>query len=536
MERRPLLGDEAIAFGAIHAGLSGAFSYPGTPATEVFECIEREWHDGPPASAGGIHHDWSANEKVAYEEALGMSYVGRRAIVSFKHVGLNVAADAFMNSAVTGVDGGLVVVSADDPGMHSSQNEQDSRVFANFALLPCLEPSTGQEAYDMTVEAYDFSEKIKLPIMMRMVTRLAHSRSGVEIASERRPANPLKIAEDPAHWTLLPAISRKLFKALTEKQAELQKWSEGSRWNRLQLNPKGGKRGIIACGIAVNYMLDSYGPGEEIPSYLKIGAYPIPTALIEKLLETVDEVVVLEDGYPYVESTLNGLLGKPHGKIIHGRLDGTVPRTGELDPDIVRTALGLSPRPRQSTPALPLPPRPPKLCDGCPHVDSFLAIKEILAEQPNARVFGDIGCYTLSFQPPFNACHSTVDMGASISMASGAAAGGMHPVLCTIGDSTFMHSGMTGLVGAARRNLNMTVFILDNGITGMTGGQQSMANGSRLIEVVKGLGVNPEHIKTMVPLKKNHQANVELIRKEVAYEGLSVIIPMRECLQIAKKK
>ncbi|MGI5862957.1 MAG: thiamine pyrophosphate-dependent enzyme [Myxococcales bacterium] len=535
MERRPLLGDEAIALGAIHAGLSGAFSYPGTPATEIFEFVEREWKDGTPASEGGIHHCWSANEKVAYEEALGMSYIGRRALVSFKHVGLNVAADAFLNSAVTGVDGGLLVVSADDPGMHSSQNEQDSRVYANFALIPCFEPCNGQEAYDMTVEAFDLSEKLKLPIMMRMVTRLAHSRSGVTVG-ERRPANPLEIAKDPAHWTLLPAHARRLYKALTEKQAELRAWSEGCRYNSLHLNPKGGRVGVIASGVAVNYLLENYGPGDEVPSYLKIGAYPIPVALVEKLLDAVDEVLVLEDGYPFIEGALNGLLGKPRGKLVRGRLDGSVPRTGELNPDNVRAALGLSPRERQAPPELKLPPRPPKLCDGCPHIDSYLAIKEILNEHPTARVFSDIGCYTLSFQPPFQACHSTVDMGASISMACGAAAGGMHPVLATIGDSTFIHSGMTPLIGAAKQNLNMTVFILDNGTTGMTGGQESMANDSKLVEVVKGLGVDPAHVHTMVPHRKNHQANVELIQREVAYEGLSVIIPVRECIQTAKKK
>ncbi|HCF57600.1 MAG TPA: indolepyruvate ferredoxin oxidoreductase [Myxococcales bacterium] len=535
MERRPLLGDEAIALGAIHAGLSGAFSYPGTPATEIFEFVEREWKDGPPASEGGIHHRWSANEKVAYEEALGMSYIGRRALVSFKHVGLNVASDAFMNSAVTGVDGGLVVVSADDPGMHSSQNEQDSRVYANFALIPCLEPCNGQEAYDMTVEAFELSEKLKLPIMMRMVTRLAHSRSGVTVG-ERRPANPLEIAKDPSHWTLLPALARRLYKALTEKQAELLAWSEGCRFNSLQLNPKGGRVGVIASGVAVNYLLENYGPGDEVPSYLKIGAYPIPVALIEKLLDAVDEVIVLEDGYPFIESALSGLLGKPRGKLVRGRLDGTAPRTGELDPDNVRAALGLPPRASQRAPELALPPRPPKLCDGCPHIDTFTAIKEILDENPTARVFGDIGCYTLSFQAPFRANHSTVDMGASISMASGAAAGGMHPVLAAIGDSTFVHSGMTPLIGAAKHNVNMTVFILDNGTTGMTGGQDSMANDSKLVEVVKGLGVDPAHIHTLVPHRKNHQANVELIKREVAYKGLSVIIPVRECIQTAKKK
>jgi indolepyruvate ferredoxin oxidoreductase, alpha subunit len=534
MERRPLLGDEAVALGAIHAGLSGAYSYPGTPATEIMEFVEKECHGGRPATEGGVHHNWSANEKVAYEEALGMSYAGRRALVSFKHVGLNVAADPFMNSAITGADGGLVVVSADDPGMHSSQNEQDSRVYAGFALIPCFEPADGQEAYDMAVEAFDLSERFGVPVMMRLVTRLAHSRSGVMVG-ERRTPNPLKPTAEPSRWTLLPGNARKNYAALVKKQPELVQWSESSRFNQLRLNEKGGKVGVIASGIALNYFLENYGPKDQVPSYLKIGAYPVPTALVAKLLDAVDEVLVIEDGYPFIEVALRGLLDKPRGKTVHGRLDSVLPRTGELNPDIVRAALGMGARVRQAPPPVALVGRPPSLCDGCPHIDSFNAIKVVLEAEPTARVFADIGCYTLGAYPPYQAAHSCVDMGASISMAMGAAAAGMHPVIATIGDSTFMHSGMTPLVGAAKRNLPMTVFILDNATVGMTGGQQTMATGDDIARVVKGLGVNPEHVHVMNPLRKHHAANVELVKRAIAYPGLSVIIPTRECIQTAKK-
>jgi indolepyruvate ferredoxin oxidoreductase alpha subunit len=528
------LGDEAVALGAIHAGLSGAFSYPGTPATEILEFVEKECAGGPSAEKGGVHHNWSANEKVAYEEALGMSYAGRRAMVSFKHVGLNVAADPFMNSAVTGIDGGLVVVSADDPGMHSSQNEQDSRVYANFALIPCFEPADGQQAYDMAVEAFDLSERFGVPVMIRLVTRLAHSRSGVEVG-ERRTPNPMKPTTEPMRWTLLPSSARKGYAALTGKRPEMMKWSEGSRFNQLHLNPQGGKVGYLACGVGLNYFLENFGPGEQVPSYLQVGAYPIPAGLVGKLVDAVDTVVVIEDGYPYVENALRGLLDKPRGKTIKGRLDGTLPRVGELNPDIVRAALGLPARARQKAPELALVTRPPSLCDGCPHIDSYNAIKVILDAEPKARVFSDIGCYTLSAYPPYRSAHACVDMGASISMAMGAAAAGMHPVIATIGDSTFVHSGMTPLVGAAKRNLNLTVFILDNATVGMTGGQETMASGEELSRIVKGLGVDPEHVHTMIPLRKNHAANVELVKREVAYQGLSVIIPTRECIQTAKK-
>ncbi len=532
MERRPLLGDEALALGAIHAGLSGAYAYPGTPSTEIMEFIQRETQGANEPSQGGIHCVWSANEKVAYEEALGMCYAGRRAHVSFKHVGLNVAADPFMNSALTGVQGGFVVTSADDPGMHSSQNEQDSRVLADFAQIPCLEPADGQECYDMARDAFDLSERFNVPVMLRMVTRIAHSRSGV-VVGERRAPNPLNPAADWRQWTLIPGNARRNWAALLAKQPEILAWSEGCRYNELKLNPKAGRRGVIASGIAFNYLRENCPEG-ELPSYVKVGAYPIPVGLIEQLCEACDEILVLEDGYPFIEARLKGLLDRPRGKVIRGRLDGTVPRTGELNPDLVRAALGLPERARQAMAPLELAPRPPSLCPGCPHIDSYTAIKELMGEMPTMRVFGDIGCYALGGLPPYSAAHTCVDMGASISMAMGAAAAGLHPAIATLGDSTFIHSGMTSLVGAARQNLNMTVFILDNATVGMTGGQETMATGSRLEEVCKGLGVNPEHLHVIQAHKKFHAENVALIRREIEYRGLSVIIPVRECIQTAK--
>lgn len=534
MERRPLLGDEALALGAIHAGLSGAYSYPGTPATEIFEFIRQETRKDPPAKDGGVQHVWSANEKVAFEEALGMSYAGRRAIVSFKHVGLNVAADPFMNSAVTGITGGFIVAVADDPGMHSSQNEQDSRMYAAFATVPCLEPADQQEAYDMTVEAYDLSEKLELPIVVRMVTRLAHSRSGVQVGERRRP-NDLSPTTNPRRWTLLPQNAREQWAQHVSRLHEIVAWSESCRWNRLHLNPKGGKTGYIVSGIAKNYFLSNFEPGEELPPYLGIGAYPLPKKLIRQLFEAVDEVVVIEEGYPIIEDAINGVLGSPMGKKVRGRGDGTIPRVGELDPDVVRLAVGKDPIPRQKAPAFKLAARPPRLCDGCPHVDAYGILKDILAEQPSARVFSDIGCYTLGALPPYNAAHSCVDMGASISMAMGAAQAGMRPVMCTIGDSTFVHSGMTPLIGAAAQNTPMTVLILDNSTVAMTGGQDTMTTGESLIRVVKGLGVDPDHLHVLEMRRKFRDENEAIIKKELAHEGLSVIITVRECVVTAKK-
>lgn len=533
MDRRLLLGDEAVALGAIDAGLTGAYSYPGTPATEIFEFVERETHGGPTAEEGGVHAVWSANEKVALEEALGCSYAGRRALVSFKHVGLNVAADPFMNSAVTGIEGGLVVAVADDPGMHSSQNEQDSRVYASFALIPCFEPATAQQAYDMTRDAFDISERFKLPTMLRMVTRLAHSRSSVTV-SGRLPARPLKPTSQPMDWILLPSVARRRYADLVTKQEVMRDWSESSRWNELRLEGA-GRTGVIVSGIAANYFFENFARGEALPPYLRIGAYPIPTGLIRKLFDAVDEILVIEEGYPVIESALRGLLDLPGGKPIHGRFDGRVPRTGELDPDVVRASLGKPVLERLARPQFEPAGRPPCLCDGCPHIDTFNVIQVILKEQPAVRVFSDIGCYTLAAYPPYQACHSCVCMGASISMAMGAAQAGMRPVIATIGDSTFVHSGMTPLVGAAKQNLPMTVFILDNSTVGMTGGQLTMASGEALLNIVKGLGVHPDHVHLLRAHRKDHEKNLELVRRELAHPGLSVIIPVRECIQTAKK-
>ncbi len=534
MERRPLLGDEAAALAAIHSGLSGAFSYPGTPATEILEFIHRETRGMPNAADGGVSHAWSANEKVAFEEALGVSFCGRRALVSFKHVGLNVAADPFMNASVTGVDGGFVVMVADDPGMHSSQNEQDSRVYAHFALIPCLEPATQQDCYDMTCEAFELSERFKVPVMLRLVTRLAHSRAGVQ-CGERKPALPLVPSRSPTSWTLLPANARVGYAKLTEKQPGIIAWSETSRFNQLHLNPEAGRVGYLVSGIAANYFLSNFDEGDPLPSHLRIGAYPISPNLVSQLLDVVDELVIIEEGYPVLEDMIRGLLDSPRGKRIRGRRDGLVPRTGELDPDIVRGILGKAPLPRQKVPDFALPERPPRLCDGCPHIDSYNIIRDLLGENPSARVFSDIGCYTLAALPPYNAAHSCVDMGASISMAMGASKAGLRPAIATIGDSTFIHSGMTPLIDAAKHNVPMTVFILDNSTVAMTGGQATMASGEDLVRVVKGLGVDPEHFHVLEAHRKAREKNTDIIRKELAYDGLSVIMTVRECIVTAKK-
>jgi indolepyruvate ferredoxin oxidoreductase alpha subunit len=346
MAREVLLGDEAVALGAVHAGLSAGYSYPGTPASEIMEYLI-----GLAEKEGGFKATWSVNEKVAYEESLGASFAGKRALVSFKHVGLNVAADPFMNSAMTGANGGLVVVSADDPGMHSSQNEQDSRFYAQFAKVFCYEPSDHQECYDLAREAFDVSEKLGLPVLIRLVTRLSHSRSSVE-TRDARGQNELSMG-DWKDWTLLPANARRRFGLLLERQTEMLRLSEESAANALTLNDNDHSLGVIASGIAANYFREAAAAGSMSPSFLKISTYPLPAKLIRKLVAHADTILVLEDGYPLIEKEIKGFFGIP-GKTVLGRLAGTLPASGELSPDIVRKALGLAPLAAQAPADIPL--------------------------------------------------------------------------------------------------------------------------------------------------------------------------------------
>ena len=520
MNAQLLLGDEAIAQGAIDGGLSGCYAYPGTPSTEIMEYIQHSKE----AAEKNIHRTWSANEKTAFEAALGMSYAGKRSLICFKHVGLNVAADAFMNAAVTGVNGGVVVLSADDPSMHSSQNEQDSRFYAKFAMIPVFEPSNQQEAYDMTYEAFEYSERIGLPVMLRVTTRLAHSRSGV-VRKTAKPQNELRLPTT-RQFILLPAIARQNYKRLLATQDTLEQNSNTSTFNKY-IDGADKKVGIIASGIGYNYLIENYPDRKNPHPIVKVCQYPIPRTMIEKLYKECDEILVMEEGAPIIEEQLKGFLNT--GKPIHGRLDGTLPRDGELNPTIVAKALGIKIEEGAAIPSL-VKPRPPQLCQGCSHRDVAEMINAAVADYGKGRVFADIGCYTLTAMPPFETINTCVEMGASITMAKGAADAGLGPTVALIGDSTFTHSGMTGLLDAVNENSNITVVISDNYTTGMTGGQDS-AGTNRLVEICKGLGVSPEHIRVINPLKKFEVENLQIMKEEMAYNGVSVVIPQRECIQ-----
>lgn len=526
MDKLLLLGAEAIAQGAIDGGMSGVYAYPGTPSTEITEYVQKSRI----AQDKKIHSAWSANEKTAMEAALGMSYTGKRAMVCMKHVGLNVAADPFINSAITGVNGGLIVTVADDPSMHSSQNEQDSRFYGNFAMIPILEPSNQQEAYDMAGEGFLLSEKYKTPVMIRITTRLAHSRYGVKTKNPIEE-NSISLPDDSKQFVLLPAIARNRYKILLGNQENFQAESEVSQYNKF-IDGKNKSLGIIACGIAHNYLIENYE--SHICEYpvVKIGQYPLPQKLLQKLYEECNEILVLEDGYPIVEETLKGFFDC--GKKISGRLNGLLPRDGELNPTIVAKALGF-----KTKEGLPVPEivanRPPELCTGCSHRDIYEALNEAMKSFGEQRVFSDIGCYTLGALPPLNSINSCVDMGASITMAKGAADAGLTPSVAVIGDSTFTHSGITGLLDAVNEKANITVIISDNSAVAMTGGQDSSATG-KLEQICLGVGVEPEHIRILFPVPKNHNEMVTVLKEELAYNGVSVVISQRECIQVLPKK
>ncbi|MDR2575718.1 MAG: indolepyruvate ferredoxin oxidoreductase [Treponema sp.] len=563
-EHLALLGDEAVALGAIHAGISAAYGYPGTPSTEILQYLIDEYEKGGPNGSSGPVARWCSNEKTALEAGLGVSFAGRRSVITMKHVGLNVAADPFINAALLGIKGGLVIAVADDPGMHSSQNEQDSRFYAAFAMVPCLEPRSQQEAYDMTREAFDVSERFQVPVLLRLSTRLSHARAAIVIKDAPSPQKPLSKTQEKNRWMLLPAMARKNYASLIEKQNEIMEWSASHPVNKLELSGKrgGGARGgaddgssdlaVITSGLGGNYyeenLADLTVMRKEKPARLHIGAYPLPEKLIRGLCAVSEKVMVIEEGQPFIEEKLRGIL--PQSIEIIGRLGpiaeaNKIPRTGELDPDNVRTALALGPRPSAVVPGLDpstLPARPPQLCKGCPHADSYETIKKVVEEldpregHPNVGINSDIGCYSLGAAPPYQVPESIVCMGASVGMAKGAADAGLPYSVAVIGDSTFIHSGITALIDTVASNTPMTLIILDNSIVAMTGCQPTMVPSENLRALLLGCGVKQEHLLELEARKQLIDENAARLKAEMEYRGLSVVVFKRECLEAARKQ
>jgi len=553
--KRLLSGNEAVAHGAWEAGVSVAAGYPGTPSTEILETFARFPH---------VYAEWSPNEKVALDVAIGAAYAGRRALATMKHVGVNVAADAFMYVAMTGMEAGLVIVSADDPSMHSSQNEQDNRQFAKFARIPCLEPADSQEAKDLTIAAFDLSEQFDAPVMLRMTTRICHTSTPVEVDARRQEHPPLiaKYPRNPAKYVMVPANARKRHPIIEHRLEELAAFAESFAFNRVEM--RGRELGIITAGVAYQYAREVFPDA----SLLKLGmTYPLPQKLIREFAGRVDRLIVLEELDPFIEDQVR-LMGVklwpeqvpyPHTKSIF-------PITGELNPAIVRAsaiAAGLLPEPEegeqeaagaseaaiapQPLPAglkiggngnLDLPARPPVLCPGCPHRSVFYILHKL-----KVPVNGDIGCYTLGVVPPLSAIHTTGCMGASIGVAhGGAVAGDKERHVAVIGDSTFFHTGIPALLNVAYNRSNVITIILDNRTTAMTGHQANPGTGQTLqgketkeIEIeplVRALGI--DEVVTIDAYEV--EAIEKTLKKWLKQDGPAVLVAKHACVLLPEER
>ena len=520
-ERMLLSGNEAVGLAAIHAGVGLGCGYPGTPSTEILEYFN---------SAGG-HAMWAPNEKVAVEVALGASFAGARTIATMKHVGLNVAADPFFEAAYTGVTGAFIIVSADDPGMSSSQNEQDNRRYAVAAAMPMIEPSDSQECYDFTLAAIELSEKFHVPFLLRMTTRVCHSTTVVTPGLPRPPAAPPHYVRDVASRVVMPVNSRLLHKRLRQKLAELSILGDSCELNRIEPASQGDGRklGIITSGIS--YMHAREAAPEA--SILKLGlTHPLPMNLIRKFVQSVERCIVIEEGDPYLADAVLAAGLKVHGK-------PEMFRFGELNVDRVRRILDNDLSPEMEPPA----GRPPQLCPGCPHRVTFEALRDL-----GCIVTGDIGCYTLGALPPFSAIDTCVVMGAGLTVGLGLRhvlpEEQARKVVGVLGDSTFLHSGLTGLVDMVynRPPTGFVLMILDNGITAMTGMQEHPGSGRTLDhkpthrviieDVVRAIGV--KRVFVIDPIK-DAQAVKNTISESLGQTEPTVIITRRPCLLAAKR-
>ncbi len=543
--REYLLGNVAIAKGILEAGAGLVAGYPGTPSSEIIESMVDLRGELP------VHVEWSVNEKVALEVAIGSSWTGTRSAATMKHVGLNVAADPFMTLAYLGVGAGLVIISADDPFCHSSQNEQDSRRFAQFASVPCLDPADPQEAKDMAKYGFELSEKFNIPVMLRPTTRVSHARADVEAGEFMPPKDEAKFIKNPARRVALPVHARPLHTELIAKQSAIEEALAAAPWNRLTIK---GDHGVIASGIAGLYAEEAIADLDLDLSFLRIGTFPAPSRMIEELLKHVSKVLVVEELEPVLEEQVerialktrpeveilgkNGLVKDGPGK------DGYISREGELDFLQVRNAIarmeGLSEKAAKRVEASDkiLPPRPPALCPGCSHRATYYAMRKAFGR--GAIYPSDIGCYTMAVN--MGTVDTCLCMGASITLASGIRFGGeTDPICCSLGDSTFLHGGLTGLLNAAYNKARITVTVLDNSTTAMTGHQPHPATGFTatgettaqvsLEAVAKALGAGL--VETVDPYDLN--GAIEGFKRAKEFPGLSVVIARQACVIKARR-
>lgn len=521
--KRLLSGNEAVARGVFEAGVKLAAAYPGTPSTEILETIARDYRS--------IYCEWSPNEKVAFEVGIGGSLGGGRSLVTMKHVGVNVAADPLMTFSYTGVNAGFVFISADDPEMHSSQNEQDNRIFAKFAQVPFLEPSDSQESKEMMLEAYEISERFDTPVMVRMTTRISHSKGMVDIEDPIDEKKQVPFNRDVAKYVMVPGHARARHATMLEREEKLKKYVETSRFNRVE--EYGTELGIITGGISYQYVKEVLAEVDV----LKIGiGFPMPLEMIKKFVASHKRVIIVEELEPYYEDIIKaaGMLGV-EGKIYTGRI-------GELSPHAVTVALNkagiLDYVPTAGFDPGEMFARPPMLCPGCPHRGLFAILKKL-----KLTVTGDIGCYTLGAQKPLEALHSCICMGASIGNAIGMekVKGDGAGVVAVLGDSTFLHSGITGVLDAVYNKSNTVIIIADNRVTAMTGGQEHPATGRTLmgeptkevdfVKLCEALGV--ESVRTINPLE--YEESMAVIKEEVAKPGPSVVITDQPCVLMPKR-
>ncbi|MBI4619612.1 MAG: indolepyruvate ferredoxin oxidoreductase subunit alpha [Desulfobacterales bacterium] len=516
-----LSGNEAIARGAYECGVTVATGYPGTPSTEILENI---------AKYEGVYAEWSPNEKVALDVAAGASFGGVRVLVAMKHVGINVAADPLFTLSYTGVKGGLVIITADDPELHSSQNEQDNRNYAKFAKIPMLEPSDSQEAKEFVKIAFEISEKYDTPVFVRTTTRISHSKSIVELHEPKRSPIPLELVKNPSKLVMLPANARKRHPIVEERLGQLKTFADEFSENKVEIN--NANLGIITSGVSYQYAKEVFPDY----SYLKLGLiYPLPEKLIKEFAGKVEKLYVVEELDPYIEEQIKAMGINITGKDIF-------PICGEFNPSIVENAISPSSKQQmKEDTSLKLPPRPPNMCPGCGYRGIFYVFNKL-----KLFVAGDIGCYTLGFLPPLSAIDTCVSMGGSIGHAMGLdkALGdeAIGKVIAVIGDSTFLHSGITSLLDIVYNRGSSTVVILDNQTTAMTGRQEHPGTGLTLkgetakkvdlIELCKGLGV--EHVRTVDPFDLTSVE--ETVKEEIFRKEPSVIISQAPCVLLKSRR
>ncbi len=531
------MGNGATALGALAAGVKLVAGYPGTPSSEIIETISKYPHDG-------VHLEWSVNEKAALEVAAAAAYSGARALVTMKQMGLNVASDPLMSVAYVGVKGGLVIVSADDPGPISSQTEQDTRRYADFCRIPVFDPSSPEEAYTMIGDAFDYSEKYGTPVLFRPTTRVCHAYAAIDIPEKTSPKEYEGFVKDSGRWVIFPRLSYINHGKIEKRNIEIGEDFSSYRFNTVE----GGEseKAVITSGVSYAYVRESLKNRDNLKIIKIATAFPFPEKFALSALEGVREVLCVEELSPYIEEQILKIAGKHKIDItVHGKLDGTVPHNGEnsveLSAKVINEFLGNGVETRQvdnqNVPALPV--RPPVLCAGCPHRASFYAVKQAMKGQ-KAFFCGDIGCYTLGNAMPLDMVDTCLCMGAGITMAQGLNHTNDGACFAFVGDSTFFASGMTGVVNAVYNEADMVLCVLDNSTTAMTGhqphpgtGRNMMGNFVEKVDIAKVLeGMGVKKIITVNPL--DLEKSINAVKECAAEKGVKAIIFKSPCIAVAK--